>query len=91
MRLALRQIWSVMASRSDCVSRDAARQRCREIKKRHAGNASNGQTRHKRFEASVSTTINQPQLNVTQTFGAEPQRTLLVEMFDKPEQVFASV
>src|SRR5438552_17094518 len=44
MRPAKRQIWSVMANHCSFYRRDVARQRCREIKKRHAGNASNGQS-----------------------------------------------
>ena len=41
VRLVERQVWSVMADRSQCFRRAVARQRCKEIGKSHGGIASN--------------------------------------------------
>ena len=46
MRLAQRQIWFVMANRSNCLGRVARKQGCQEIKEGHGGDAQNGQARH---------------------------------------------
>lgn len=39
--LAERQVWGVLADRSQCLGQDVARQRCQEIRKSHEGDTSN--------------------------------------------------
>jgi predicted 3-demethylubiquinone-9 3-methyltransferase (glyoxalase superfamily) len=55
--VAERQVWRVLAERSQCLRRDAARQRCQEIRKSHGGNASNEENRHTRLEEGIRRVI----------------------------------
>jgi hypothetical protein len=53
MWLIERQVWRVMADRSQCLRCDVARQRCKEIGKSHGGIASNEENRYTRLEKSI--------------------------------------
>jgi len=56
-RLVERQVWRVMADRSQCLERHVARQRCYEIGKIHEGITSNEENRHTKLEEGICRVI----------------------------------
>ena len=74
MRLVERQVWLVMADRSQCLGRDVARQKCKEIGKGHGGIASNEENRHTRLEEGIRAVIEY--LEKIKTTGANVRRQL---------------
>src|SRR3989454_1267523 len=53
MRVAQRQIRCVVASRSDCLGRDAAGQGPRKVETRHGGDAEDEKDQHRSAEESI--------------------------------------
>ena len=68
MRPVERQVWRVMADRSQCLGRDVTRQGCKEIGKSHGGIASNEENRHTKLEEGIRRVIEyHPKIKTTGT------------------------
>jgi hypothetical protein len=76
--LVERQVWRVMADRSQRLERHVARQRCKEIGKSPGGIASNEENRHTRLEECIRGVIKH--YEKIKTTGATVSRQLHGEM-----------